>query len=135
MCHATCAEWGLAMQPDGHWDGGKEYKFEIDGISDSGNVTEPNSHKQCGGLLVFLNKAPIAHKSKMQTSASLSMAEGELIAACEVAQFNVCVGGHWASCKEAHDPAGGLQRCIRSYLWLEYKQLNKACLHESMFPV
>ena len=36
---------------------------------------------------VFLNKAPIAHKSKMQPSVLLSMAEGELIAAVEVAQI------------------------------------------------
>ena len=36
---------------------------------------------------MFLNKAPITHKGKMQGSVSLSMAEGELIAACEVAQI------------------------------------------------
>ena len=27
-------ECGLAMQPDGRWDGNKEYEFEVDGISD-----------------------------------------------------------------------------------------------------
>ena len=36
---------------------------------------------------MFLNKAPIAHKSKMKGSMSLSMAEGELIAACEAVQI------------------------------------------------
>ena len=34
-----------------------------------------------------LSKAPIAHKRKIQGSVSLSMAKGELIAACEVAQI------------------------------------------------
>ena len=34
-------EHGVVMQPDGHWDGSKDFKFEIDGISDSGDVTEP----------------------------------------------------------------------------------------------
>ena len=46
-----------------------------------------NSHKQCGGLQVFLNKAPVAHKSKMQGGMSLSMAQGELIAACDTVQI------------------------------------------------
>ena len=43
------------------------------------------------GLQVFLNKAPIAHKSKMQSSASLSMMEGELIAACDTAKIMLFV--------------------------------------------
>ena len=30
------------MQPDGHWDGGKEYELKIDEISDLGNAMEPN---------------------------------------------------------------------------------------------
>ena len=34
-------ECGVDMQPDGHWDGSKNLKFEIDGISDSGHVMEP----------------------------------------------------------------------------------------------
>ena len=50
-------------------------------------MTEPELQKRCGGLQVFLNKAPIAHKSKMQPIVSLSMAEGDLIAAVEVAQI------------------------------------------------
>ena len=69
---------------DGHLGGDKEFKFKIDGISDSGDATELNSCK-CGGLQVFLNKALIAHKSKMQGSVSLSMGEGDWIAACEAA--------------------------------------------------
>ena len=74
-------------QPEGHWDGSKDFQLEIDGILDSGDATELESHKQCGGLQVFLSKAPIAHKGKMQPSVSLSMAEGELIAAVEAAQI------------------------------------------------
>ena len=61
-------------------------------MSDSGDATEPESRRRCGGLQVFLNKkSPIAHKSKMQSSASLSMAEGELIAACDAAQIMLFV--------------------------------------------
>ena len=79
-------EHGMVFQPDGHWDGSKDFKSEIDLLSDSGDVTEPESWKRCGGLQVFLNKAHIAHERKMQPSVSLSMAKGELIAAAEVAQ-------------------------------------------------
>ena len=78
---------GVIMQPDTDWDGNNEFLFTVDGMSDSGDATEPESRRRCGGLQVFLNKSPIAHKSKMQSSASLSMAEGELIAACDAAQI------------------------------------------------
>ena len=77
-------EQGLVMQLGGCWDGNKNFEFKINGISDFGDVTEPNSQKHCWGLQVFL---PIAHKNKMQTIISLSMVNGELIAACEGAQI------------------------------------------------
>ena len=33
MQHVLCMpKRGLIMQPDGIWDGGKEYEFQIDGI-------------------------------------------------------------------------------------------------------
>ena len=32
---------GIVMQPEGHWDGSKDFQFEIDGISDSGDAAEP----------------------------------------------------------------------------------------------
>ena len=37
----TYPNHGMVMQPDGEWDGSKEFEFEIDGISDSGDMTEP----------------------------------------------------------------------------------------------
>ena len=82
---------GVIMKPDMDWDGNEAFLFTVDGIADSGDVTEPESQQCCGGLQVFLNKAPIVHKSKMQSSASLSMAEAELIAACDAAQIMLFV--------------------------------------------
>ena len=39
MQHELCMpKGGLIMQPDGHWDGGKAFQFQIDGISDSSNA-------------------------------------------------------------------------------------------------
>ena len=111
------SDCSMVMQLDGEWDGSRDFEFEIDGISDSGDVTEPESHKCCGGLQVFVNKASIAHKSKMQPSVSLGMAEGELIAAVEAAQImlfamhvirdiSLCVKKPmilWVDCKGALD--------------------------------
>ena len=79
------------MQPDTNWDGNKAFLFTVDCMSDSGDATEPELRRHCGGIQVFLNKSPIAHKSKMQSRASLSMAEGELIAACDAAQIMLFV--------------------------------------------
>ena len=81
----------VIMQPDTDWDGNKTFLFIVDGISDSGGATEPESRRCCGGLQVFSHKAPIPHKSMMQPSTSLSMAEGELIAACDAAQIMLFV--------------------------------------------
>ena len=82
---------GVIMQPNTDWDGNNAFLFTVDGLSDSRDAIEPESQRRCGGLQVFLNKAPIAHKSKMQSSASLSMVEGELIAACDAAQIMLFV--------------------------------------------
>ena len=40
LAHPEC---GMVMQPDGQWDGSKYFEFEIDGISNSGDVIEPKS--------------------------------------------------------------------------------------------
>ena len=64
-------------------------KIDIDKTQCELKITQPVLVQS--GLQVFLNKSPIAHKSKMQSSASLSMAEGELIAACDAAQIMLFV--------------------------------------------
>ena len=136
---------GVIMQPDTDWDGTEGFLFTVDGMSDSGDAIEPESRRSCRGLQVFLNKLPIAHKSKMQSSASLSMAEGELIAACDAAQIMLFVmhvledmGLHVkkpmilrVECKEAIDLAygwnvSGLTKhaSIKACFLLELKEAN-----------
>ena len=47
MHHAlTYPEHGMVMEPDGHWDGTQNFEFKVDGISDSGEVTEAEWHKR-----------------------------------------------------------------------------------------
>ena len=36
-------EHRMVMQPDGQWDRSKEFESEIDGTSDSGDATKPES--------------------------------------------------------------------------------------------
>ena len=70
MQHVLCMpKRGLILQLDGHLDGGKGYQFQIKGISNLGDATELNSHKQCGGLQVFLNRAPITKCKEVCCSA------------------------------------------------------------------
>ena len=52
---------GMVMQPEGHWDGLKNFQFEINGILDLGDATEPESHKECG---CFLTKHLLCIRAK-----------------------------------------------------------------------
>ena len=136
--HVLCIpERGLVMQLDGLWGGDKDFQFQIDRISDSGGATELNLCKGCGGLQVFLNKALVAHKSKMQGSVSLSMAEGELIAACEVAQimlFSMQVLEDIGLCVKKPMVLQGLQRGARPYIWMEHQWIDKTWISSGLFP-
>ena len=78
----------MSTRPEGFWTwikillmSSKSTEFLIWGC----NRTELT--QMMWSLLVFLNKAPIAHKSNIQGSVLLGMAKGELIAACEAAQI------------------------------------------------
>ena len=110
---------------------GEAFLFTVDGMSDSGDVTEPESWRSCGGLQVFLNKAPIAHKSKMQSSASLSMAEGELIASCDAAQMMLFVMHvlEDMGLRVKNDSTRGLQRGYRPNLRMECEWINETCIN------
>ena len=44
----TYPDHGMVIQPDGEWDGSREFEFKIDGILDSEDVTEPELCKCYG---------------------------------------------------------------------------------------
>ena len=54
----TYPECGMVMQQDGEWDGSKEFKFEIDRISDSGDshTNDVGVFKCSSTRLPFLTK-------------------------------------------------------------------------------
>jgi hypothetical protein len=78
---------GMTIAPLGSWNGDKEgNKFIVEGFSDSDYAKDLDSRKSVSGYGVFVNKAPVSVKSKMQESVTLSVTEAELVAATQCVQ-------------------------------------------------
>ena len=58
---------GVIMQPDMNWDGKEAFLFTVDGMSDSGDATEPESQRRCGGLQVFFKNRPLRTRVRCNT--------------------------------------------------------------------
>ena len=87
MEYCLCtAEKGLYLNPTRQWDGSKDFRFKLRGISDADYAKQVDDRKSVSGYSVFLEDAPIATKSKTQSNVTLSVAEAELMAAVECAQ-------------------------------------------------
>jgi hypothetical protein len=69
---------GQTLKPVGTWDGLKDYKFEISGLSDSDYAKDPDNCRSISGTSVFLCKAPVALRSRQQNMTTLSTVESEL---------------------------------------------------------
>ena len=76
---------GLVLQPKGKWDGSRNYKFDIEGWSDS-DFGKDESRRSVNGWGVFLCESPIREKSKMMPIVALSVTESELFTAVQCAQ-------------------------------------------------
>jgi hypothetical protein len=77
---------GLKLGPVREWNGRPDYEFIIDGYADAGYKPYHNTTLSVGGHAVFLNKAPITEKSKIQRSTTLSVTEAELYSGVDCAQ-------------------------------------------------
>ena len=77
---------GLQLAPEGIWDGNPTYLFEIKGTADASYKPYQDISGSVGGHAVFLQGAPIAEKSKVQQSTTLSVTEAELTSGVECAQ-------------------------------------------------
>jgi hypothetical protein len=69
---------GLTLAPTGNWDGDPTYQFTITGTADASYKPYHDTATSVGGHAVFLQGAPIAEKSKIQQSTTLSVTEAEL---------------------------------------------------------
>jgi len=76
---------GLFMKPK-HQYAGKDFEFEILGVSDSEYGKNPETRKSVSGTATFLNGMPVTWKSKMQGCVTLSSTEAEYVAASQEAQ-------------------------------------------------
>ena len=63
FCFATL-EHGLLLNPDGYWNGDREYEFAVMGMSDANYAIDPMTRKSISGYSVFLEGAPVGMKSR-----------------------------------------------------------------------
>jgi hypothetical protein len=69
---------GLELKPSGKWDGDPTYEFSTFGFADASYRPYHDTSMSVGAHAVFLQNPPIAEKSKMQQSTTLSATEAEL---------------------------------------------------------
>jgi hypothetical protein len=77
---------GLTLAPKDVWDGNPELTFRINGYADASYKPYQDATTSVGGHAVFLQDAPIAEKTKVQQSTTLSITEAELCSGTECAQ-------------------------------------------------
>ena len=64
---------GLKLQPNGVWDGSRDYKFIISGRSDLDYATDPETRESVTGTRVSVNGTPVSWRSTIQKSISLCL--------------------------------------------------------------
>jgi hypothetical protein len=74
----TTPNRGLTLAPTGIWDGDPTFEFTIAGAADASYKPYHDTAASVGGHAVFLQGAPIAEKSKIQQSTTLSVTEADL---------------------------------------------------------
>jgi hypothetical protein len=85
-CTAT-PNRGWEIKPERTWDGeDKNFEFRVSGRSDSDYAACTSTRRSVTGYVVKLEGAPVAVKSSMQKTVSLSVTESELMAGVHCAQ-------------------------------------------------
>ncbi len=72
---------GLLLKPTRKWDGTNDFQFKIRGRSDSDYAKCTWSRRSVSGYMVFLEDAPVMHRSATQKTVALSVTEAEINAA------------------------------------------------------
>eukprot|EP00957_Ditylum_brightwellii_P211341 15366072-Ditylum_brightwellii.AAC.1 len=85
MYCAAIKRRGLMMKPNAKWDGKKEFKFILEGYSDS-KYAKSKTRRSVNGWSVFMCDALISYKSKMMSIIALSVTESELFATVQCVQ-------------------------------------------------
>jgi hypothetical protein len=69
------------LKPTRKWDGINQFQFKIKGRSDSDSAKDTQTRQSILGFMVFLEDAPVMHRSAMQKTAALLSCKAELNAA------------------------------------------------------
>jgi hypothetical protein len=77
---------GLMLNPTRKWDGEKEFCFRIRGVSDSDYAKDTQTRCSISGYVVYLEDAPVMHKSATQKTVALSVCKAEISSAVICAQ-------------------------------------------------
>jgi len=77
---------GKLLKPNRKCTDPNNFELVISGRSDSDYAKDTEKRRSVSGFAVYLEGAPISHKSRMQQSTTLSVSEAELVAATECAQ-------------------------------------------------
>jgi hypothetical protein len=69
---------GLTLYPTRKWDGEKEFRFCIRGVSDSDCAKDTQTRRSISGYMVYLEDAPVMHRSATQKTVTLLVCEAEM---------------------------------------------------------
>ncbi len=77
---------GLTLNPTRKWDGEKEFCFRIRGVSDFDYAKDTQTKCSISGYVVYLEDAPVMHRSVTQKTVTLSVCKAEMNLAVLCAQ-------------------------------------------------
>ncbi len=69
---------GLLLKPTRKWDGTNQFQFKIKGRSDSDYTKDTQTRQSISGFMVFLEDAPVMHRSAMQKTVALLLCKAQL---------------------------------------------------------
>ena len=75
----------LVLKPSRIWNGDKDFKFKISGRLDSDYTANTDNQRSVSGGRIFLESAPVIHRSATQKFVTLSVTEAESAAGVMVA--------------------------------------------------
>jgi hypothetical protein len=79
MCTKDAGLW--LLKPTRKWDGTDKFQFKIRGRLDLDYAKDTLTRQSVSGYVIYLEEAPVMHRSAMQKTVALSSCETELNAA------------------------------------------------------
>jgi hypothetical protein len=77
---------GLTLNPTRKWDGEKEFRFRIRGVSDFDYAKDTQTRHRISGYVVYLENMLVMHRSATQKTVALLVCKAEMNLAVLCAQ-------------------------------------------------